>query len=137
MTEYISLPLAKEIAERYARLVVEAPKAEYLWAKADSGDWILLKADYIRFEDLNEWCWAYTATELFSVLPVGTTIRKRGSDGSWNFECLDWMALSYRCMPGKHPIKMEWCCKADTPVEALGKMWLRVLDERIRRRRGE
>jgi hypothetical protein len=135
MIETISLELAREIAGKYEELGVEAPASELYFmqgndGKGGPGEWGLR----LFFLPAANWCHAYTAAELFEVLPPNIHVWKDESLG--RFHCT---RLEIRHIPvsafyeypeeegGFYPMT-----HADTPAEALGKILFQLLGEQIK-----
>ena len=110
MTEYISLPLAKEIAERYERLGIKIPYGEHYTYLDVDGNELPPDAGGGLIERI---VYRYTAAEIFDALPVGTTVTK--TDNGY--------AVEHRDFPEARDVKLE---------RALCLMLSGVLDERIR-----
>lgn len=120
MQEHISLELAKEIASKYLALGVEAPKSSKIYFEYDIGEWDVFDYEQIASQELTEknHFHLYTAAEIFKILPVGTKVE------TWN--CSDGVMFYLVETPGGDGISDE------NLSEALGLMWLRVLDEMVR-----
>jgi hypothetical protein len=120
MTEIISLELAREITGKYRLLDVPPPVAQSRWVNLPSKWMANNKTDWRLFYDpadvfnACQQCEAYTASEMFEILPEGTTVTKTPA----GFECRKYLHAYH-----------VW---DENLSEALGKMLLRVLDEQIK-----
>ena len=116
MTETISLELAKEIAEKYFALGMEAPESEYRFIRGNDGNGgpgeFTLQLLYLACAE----CYpAYTVAEIFDALPVGTEVIK--------------LKGGYVVNSGKYYLEEN-----EILCEALGLMLCRVLDEKIKQK---
>jgi hypothetical protein len=120
MTEHISLELAKRIAEKYRVLGVEAPTSKYAWFE-DSFDRPYLDLNPGNGDDFI--AHSPTAAELFSALPPVVGVEK-----VYTVFNAGKITAHYRAYIRKNNGESAQV-ESDNPTEALGKMWLRVLDE--------
>jgi len=110
MTETISLELAKEIAEKYRLLGVDAPTSKKVWWDYEPDQYELFDRDDLTYENIIP---AYTAAEIFDALP-GRIVVEKDEIGYWVYA------------------HAQVCSFNKELVEALGRMLCRVLDEKIK-----